>query len=275
MKPTRCNITNDISVKLIFTYDKPPLNEIPLQFENKKYRREIWQFSPSGHFISIHSMDLSGIYEGDYINATYKNKELMIKTFDRIISMPEKKSDNIGRFKAVNSFHQDWPSKIKSPKLLDIGSGTGVFPFIVKKNGWECTGIDPDPRSVDHLVKNIGVQGMCGDFIKLKPNDRYNIITLNKVLEHVENPIEMLSSTKDWLREDGFVYVEVPDGETASKEGKHREEFFIDHLNIFSIVSMAILSAKAGFEVQKIYRLKEPSSKYTIRAFLSKKINLQ
>ena len=271
MKPKNCPITNDFNSKLIFSYNSPPEKEMSLKLKkNEIYKREVWQFLPSCHFINVHSMNLEGFYEGDYVDSTYKNLESMIKTFNKIISLPANKSDNIGRFNAIDFYAKKWFNKIKKRRLLDIGSGLGVFPYVVNKNGWECTSIDPDPRSIYHIENNIKVKVLCGDFMQLKPNGVYNIVTLNKVLEHVEDPIKMLSSVEGWLSKDGFVYIEIPDGEYASKEGKDREEFFVEHLHIFSIASTCIMATRAGFKVQHIYRLQEPSSKYTIRAFLSK-----
>ena len=93
---------------------------------------------------------------------------------------------------------------------------------------------------------------------------------MNKVLEHVQDPIKMLSLTKDWVKQDGFVYLEVPDGEMSSLLGKNRGEFFIDHFHIFSIASVSIMANRRAFYIQNLSRLNEPSDKYTIRAFLSK-----
>ena len=271
MKPKNCPITNDFNSKLIFSYNSPPIKEMSLKLKkNEIYKREVWQFLPSGHFINVHSMNLEGFYEGAYVDSTYNNLELMIKTFNKIISLPTHKSDNIGRFNAINFFAKKWFNKTIKRELLDIGSGLGVFPYVVNKNGWDCTAIDPDPRSIYHIENNLKLNVLCGDFMQLKPNRKYNIVTLNKVLEHVEDPIKMLSSVNDWLSKDGFVYIEIPDGEFASKEGKNREEFFVEHLHIFSIASTCIMATRAGFKVQEISRLQEPSSKFTIRAFLSK-----
>lgn len=271
MNNIKCPITGDVKAKLIFSYNAPPLNEISLKtLKIQNYKREVWQFLPSGHFVSIHSMNLDDFYKGAYMEATYNNLNSMIKTYNKIISLPIHKSDNMGRFNAVNSFYKKWYKEKISPKLLDIGSGLGVFPYLVNKHGWDCTAIDPDPRSIDHIVKKIKIKGLCGDFMNLSPNKKYDIVTLNKVLEHVEDPISMLSRVNKWIKDDGFVYIELPDGENASKEGKEREEFFIEHLHIFSSESTKILAKKAGFKVQMISQIQEPSSKYTIRAFLSK-----
>ena len=75
--------------------------------------------------------------------------------------------------------------------------------------------------------------------------------------------------TKKLLKKNGFIYIEVPDGIAAqkSKEGKNREEFFLDHLHIFSINSLKNVLVKSKFKVLKIENIKEKSGKYTIFAF--------
>jgi len=94
------------------------------------------------------------------------------------------------------------------------------------------------------------------------------VITFNKVLEHIVDPVKVLAKAKEHLNPQGFVYIELPDGEVASKEGKGREEFFIDHPHIFSEASVECLARRAGFNVRLLERLQEPSTKYTLYAFL-------
>ncbi len=77
-----------------------------------------------------------------------------------------------------------------------------------------------------------------------------------------------LAKSAKHLNPGGFVYVEVPDGEAAVHEGPGREEFFIEHHHVFSAASLALLATRAGFNVQVIERLHEPSTKYTLRGFL-------
>src|SRR5207245_1601001 len=94
-----------------------------------------------------------------------------------------------------------------------------------------------------------------------------DVVSFNKVLEHVADPVAMLERARQYLRAGGFVYVEVPDGETAAADGPGREEFFIDHLHVFSAASLALLGSRAGCAAQTIERLHEPSGKHTLRAF--------
>jgi hypothetical protein len=65
------------------------------------------------------------------------------------------------------------------------------------------------------------------------------------------------------------VYVELPD--TAARrhpDGGGREEFFIEHLWVFSPESLKLLARQAGFEAVDVQQLREPSGKYTLAAFL-------
>ena len=80
----------------------------------------------------------------------------------------------------------------------------------------------------------------------------------------------MLSKVNQFLSKKSIVYIEVPDGSEASKFGKEREEFTIDHIHVFSLKSLSLMAKKAQFKVLKIKKIKEPSTKYTLFAFLEK-----
>jgi hypothetical protein len=61
----------------------------------------------------------------------------------------------------------------------------------------------------------------------------------------------------------------VPDGEAAAADGPGREEFFIEHWHAYSASSLALTAERAGFRLEELERLREPSTKFTLRAFLS------
>jgi len=98
---------------------------------------------------------------------------------------------------------------------------------------------------------------------------QFDAVTFNKVLEHVEDPVGMLARSRRHVATGGFVYIELPDGEAAVAQGPEREEFFIDHPHVFSAASLMLLASRAGFSVTACARLQEPSTKYTLYAFLS------
>lgn len=269
LRPERCPISGDTDARRVFVYEAPPPGEIGFRRAGKApYHREVWQFAQSRHFVSRHAMTVATGYHGDYVDATYRNAAGMVAAFERIIALPHEKSDNAGRISRIRAFARARFGAGRQVRLLDVGAGLGVFPHAVREAGWECTAIDPDPRAVEHMRDRVGVKAVCGDFMTIGDMGRYCVITFNKVLEHVEDPIAMLRRAQQFVAHDGFVYVELPDGEMAAHEGPAREEFFIEHFHVFSFTSIVMLANRAGFAPISVERLREPSTKFTLRAFL-------
>lgn len=269
--PLQCSCSGAHFVE-VFTYHEPPEGEIRFEFSSSSYyERHLLCCKLCGHFVSKHQMDPGTLYEGDYVNATYQDEAGLRRTFERIIALDPARSDNTGRVRRIVEFAKGhFQEQRERPiSILDVGSGLGVFPYKIKEAGWDCTALDPDPRAVEHARNVVGVKAVLGDFMEISNLGRFDVITFNKVLEHVEDPVSMLAKSASFLNQGGFVYVEVPDGEAAIQEGPGREEFFIDHLHVFSPASLALLVTRAGFGLRALERLREPSSKYTLRAFIT------
>jgi 2-polyprenyl-3-methyl-5-hydroxy-6-metoxy-1,4-benzoquinol methylase len=248
----------------VFKYDAPPAGETRFDLGAQTYCRSYSRCGLCGHWYSEHKMDLANLYGGAYVESTYGNR--MRQTFERILALPVEKSDNARRVARVLGFAATFFPSGKKRTLLDVGSGLGVFPYRMKEAGWSCMALDPDPHAAVHAREVVGVQAVTGDFMTIGTDQlgRFDVITFNKVLEHVEDPVAMLSKASRHLNPDGFVYVEVPDGEAAAAEGPEREEFFIEHHHVFSMASLAMMASRAGFRALEIERLLEPSTKYTI-----------
>ena len=58
------------------------------------------------------------------------------------MSLPPEQSDNVARVARVVG------EAGTAARLLDVGSGLGVFPARMKEAGWQVTALDPDPRAV-------------------------------------------------------------------------------------------------------------------------------
>ena len=258
-----------------FVYDAPPEGEIRFEFSSDRYYREVLRCALCNHYISIHNMDMDSLYNDDYVSSTYVGDEGIRRNFEHINALDPATSDNTGRVRRVIDFADDYltaPQKEnRRPSVLDVGSGLCVFLHRMKAAGWECTALDTDQRYIRHAEEVVGVRTLSGDFLTLDDGvGPFDVISFNKVLEHVEDPVAMLAKSADYLHDRGFVYIELPDGECAAAGGPGREEFFIEHHHIFSSASAAMLAARAGFSPLMIERLREPSSKYTLRVFLIK-----
>lgn len=257
-------------LQTVHRYTSPPPGEVGFTFSaTNSYYRELKQCNICRHVVSYHGMDARALYAGEYVNSTYGHAEGMRRAFDCVMALDPSASDNVGRIQRILDFaRKHFGHPATSSTVLDVGSGLCVFLAGMAKAGWVGTAVDPDMRAVEHAQNVVGVRAVHGDFLDLTGLGEFDVVTFNKVLEHVMDPMRMLNKARDNVAATGFVYVEVPDCEAAAKEGYEREEFFIDHIHIFSASSLAIMSTEAGFEVLALERLQEPSTKYTLRAFL-------
>jgi SAM-dependent methyltransferase len=236
-------------------YTEPPEGETA--FELDEYDRTLLRCEVCGHMVS--TMRLDDLYSGVYMDATYAGDKLAA-SYERVMALSPERSDNVARVARVVA------AAGVSGRALDVGAGLGVFPARLRDAGWAVTALDPDPRSVAHLREHVGVEAVQDDFMTATLSGSYDLVTFNKVLEHVEDPVAMLARAADLA---GLVYIELPDAEGAGADGPGREEFFIEHLHVFSMASLCLLATRAGFSVRSAERLREPSDKYTLVAFLT------
>jgi 2-polyprenyl-3-methyl-5-hydroxy-6-metoxy-1,4-benzoquinol methylase len=258
-------------LRVRFTYAEPPPLEtrFPLA-RGAQYWREIHRCEQCGHYLESFEADQRALYSGEYVSALYSDAPGIRRTFDRINALPPAASDNVARVAFVDGFCRRYLASAAAPRtfrLLDVGAGLGVFPFRMKAAGWQCTTLDMDERLVEHHRGAVGVEGRVADVRTVEGVGTFDLVTFNKVLEHVDDPAGMLASVRRLLAPGGLIYVELPDGEAAEVEGKEREEYLLGHIHVFSFASYALLVARAGLQLVHCERLREPSSKFTLRGF--------
>lgn len=261
-------------MKLVSEITEKPANETDLEIVPGEYNRQICVCGNCGVYNNFHDYDFSDFYSGQYNKMTYANK--ISDTFNRIRNLPDNKSDNKQRVKRIVEFCSNEKIDLTKTKVLDVGSGLCVFLAELKNYGFKCYCVDPDELSVDHAINNAKVDGsFCSEFGDMKTDTKFDIITFNKVLEHVKDPLPLLDKAREYLNDDGFVYIEVPDASGALAAGtiRQREEFFIEHFTIFTEKALKVLAEKAGYQCIIDRSIHEPSDKFTLYAFLRKSIS--
>lgn len=102
---------------------------------------------------------------------------------------------------------------LRSGRLLDIGCGNGAFLLRAKAAGWDAEGVEPDTAAASQArVHGLAVfEGGITDFV---PEERYDVITLAHVVEHLHDPAAMLRACADLLRPDGVLWIATPNIES-------------------------------------------------------------
>ena len=249
---------------LIKQFNRPPKGETNFGF--LPYNRSLWQCAGCQHITNKHNFNIdTTFYKKTYKRTTYKEKAR--SRFTDLMSLPREQSDNRQRVNFIDNFWND-TQKNKEKSCLDVGSGLGVFPAVLKELNWDCVAIEPDPEACEIIREQIGIEVLSGDLIECQKIGEFNLICFNKVLEHTQNPKEMLLQSTSHLKSGGLLYIELPDGESELKEsGPDREEFFVEHFDAYSRKSLELLMNSVRFKILTIDQVYEPSGKFTLRAF--------
>jgi 2-polyprenyl-3-methyl-5-hydroxy-6-metoxy-1,4-benzoquinol methylase len=140
-------------------------------------------------------------------------------------------------------------------RMLDVGCGNGDLIGLAQTYGWEAEGIDVDARALG-IARSKGLNVRLGTLLDQEyPDSTSNLITMNHVLEHMHDPIGMLSECHRALRADGLLIVSTPN--TASS-GHHK--FGPDwrglepprHLMLFNPRTLAEAARRAAFKQTRV-----------------------
>ena len=272
----RCYLCGSTDQQLIEEVNQRPEGETDYAIAQEHYHRVITQCSACTVYNNQHQLLDEHMYSGDY-NASISHSTSLgsiQQRYEKVMSLPAEKSDNRQRVSRIVDYFSQIGMNLRDADVLDVGSGTCVFPGAIKELVYQCACIDPDPLSVEHARNYVGIDvahhGTLNDF---PLNHQFDLITFNKVLEHVKSPVAMLAKAAEFLKDEGLVYVELPEGERSVKQGNaaKRQEFFVEHYTIYNQPSFVALSEKAGFRCLHTEVITEASGKMTIYGFLKRK----
>ncbi len=148
-------------------------------------------------------------------------------------------------------------SLISQGTVLDFGCGTGDFLKICKDSGFQIQGIEPAAKAREQAEYKTKTK-IHENISELK-GDKYGIITLWHVLEHVHNLKTTLLTLKDKLSTDGKILIAVPNH--LSYDAKYFKEYWAAydlprHIWHFNYESMSSLLDEAGLVIVKTVAMK-------------------
>ncbi len=104
-------------------------------------------------------------------------------------------------------------------RILDFGCGSGEFVLTMSKLGFEVTGIEPDPEAL-LAAKGLGLDVRLGGIERLGEGEVFDFVTMNHVIEHLSNPVEVISRIVATLAPEGSLWLATP-----SLDGYGHERF--------------------------------------------------
>ena len=145
-------------------------------------------------------------------------------------------------------------SNIKKGKLLDIGCGTGDFLKYMDYSGWGVDGVETDMGARCIAEEKIG-QKIEEKLDFVGNENKYDVISMWHVLEHVYNIEDYLKKVNKLLKKDGVLVVGVPNCASYDAEKYKGNWVAYDlpiHLSHFRKNNIMELARKSNFELKSI-----------------------
>lgn len=210
--------------------------------------------------------------DGSYYSVDGDPAQFLRERFYQVMALPEERSDNYCRVSRIKRFLKATNFSGESKKkVLDIGAGMGVFLHKFLDVQWEGVALELDPHAVLH-IKNVlpGARVIQGDTSSLALNEEFDLITYNRVLEHIYDPVAELRTLHNHCHQDTIIYIELPDILSFYEDGPNNEAFGYGHYCVYSPESLMILADKSGLKMVACARAIEPSGKFTLYGFFKK-----
>lgn len=97
-------------------------------------------------------------------------------------------------------------------RVLDIGSHCGFFLRFAAERGLRVQGIEPGPALVRFAREVNGVERIEEGFFgpASYPGEKFDLVTMFDVLEHIPDPVGLLTTVREKLAEGGLFLAKVP-----------------------------------------------------------------
>jgi SAM-dependent methyltransferase len=145
----------------------------------------------------------------------------------------------------------------KNMSVFEFGGGSGELLFLIKDKVKNVYANEINLDFVNFMNEELGIIATSEDYLKLDNNENFDFIISVGTLDHIFNPGVVLEKFYKDLKNNGLLYIEVPNDEQALKTQipiKSRENFknFMyqkAHYYSFTFDTLEKLLIDKGFEI--------------------------
>ena len=146
-----------------------------------------------------------------------------------------------------------WLNDTPPGDMLDFGFGAGQLVMRLRDMGWNVAGVEFDHKVLTMARENLGVDVRSS--VLSFPENRFDVITLSHVIEHVPDPVSTLQQCASRLKPGGRLVIATPNTNGLGHKHFRKDWRPLDpprHLILFSPQSLAQCAKRAGLEVETV-----------------------
>ena len=147
--------------------------------------------------------------------------------------------------------------------FLDIGTNIGLFLRHTRGRKWNVFGVEPSPVLSEMARRYFGLNVKTAYLEKAGFRDSFfDVVTMTDVFEHIGDPKKMLLEVKKILKEDGILFIKVPNGNYnllklwIAKKAKKLKDYDIfdsyEHVVHYTQGTLTKMLTGSGFKVRKV-----------------------
>lgn len=197
----------------------------------------------------------------------------------------EPKGLDVEKWYRYNQYNYDFKLVERATGLLpkdmhsyvDIGCGSGERVAYVDAQGCrESYGVDKFDFA-KHQAKKFKI--INSEVVDFKPQKKLQVVTLFHVLEHIEDPLQLLKHIKAHIiKRDGYLVIQVPNYDSIERHVFREKWFSFDvprHTWQFNQKVVADLLDKAGYSVKGSFKTNAPLHPVTIVPSINRDLDIQ
>ena len=158
-------------------------------------------------------------------------------------------------------------NKIKGKSVLNIGAAGGVegylpnnkevwLHYILKKSANKLVGVDLDKKSIKYAKDN-GVEIIEGNCETMALDEKFDVIVMSDVIEHVDAPVVAIRNLLAHLSESGVLIITTPNGTAGNLfvRSLFRKSFNVldEHVAIYFPEHFEAICQRIGAQLSSIY----------------------
>jgi SAM-dependent methyltransferase len=224
-----CPLCDDSEIK--------PYRQVPRNYADMSYQLHLGQCSRCNFVFLLNDPHIE--YDEHYLNleqvTTARDVLARFRAQERIVS--------IAQFVPPAPEH----------RFLDIGIGDGLLLSLAESAGYSTFGLDVNPVGVEMARKQYHLQAdvRLDPPEKAFPNQQFDVIHMNEVIEHTADPMPLLRWCRKHLNRGGSLVIQTGNLDSLASriKGADWDYFRPVHVSYFSTRTLSYAVQQAGYEI--------------------------